>query len=112
MAPKVPITPVNIAPQGERLYDHRSARGGSEAIDEDVDADVNAGAHTKRGAELGHPYEHDCGELVRPGEINRGEGRVDPIGGAFEPQKIPARPPNWRAPPNCSLRNDAGPLRK
>jgi hypothetical protein len=40
-----------------------------EAVDQHVDADVDAGAHAVRGAELGHPDEHDDAQLLRPAEV-------------------------------------------
>ena len=72
------MMPVNSAP-------HRSAKtitglrdDGREPLDEDVDADMDAGAHAERRAELRHPHEHVGGELLRPGEVDRGERRGRP----------------------------------
>ena len=80
-------------PAQRREHDHRLACGGRELLDEDVDADMDTGAHPERRAELRHPHEHVGGELLRPGEVDRGERQVDPVGDGSEPDEaVPVRP--------------------
>jgi hypothetical protein len=59
--------PVNSAPASRPKTMNR--RTLSQAVDQHVDADVDAGAHTVGGAELGHPHEHDDAQLLRPAEV-------------------------------------------
>ncbi len=106
-APSVPMTPVNSAPHNSANTITGLRRRGRELLDEDVDADMDAGAHAERGAEFRHPHEHVGGELLRPGQIDRGEREVDPVRGDARARRGHAAPPRWRAPRNCWRRSDA-----
>ncbi len=46
--------------------DHAPARERTDAIDEHVHADVDAGSHAVGGAEFRHPDEHVDAQLLRP----------------------------------------------
>ena len=65
------MTPVNSAPHSEANTITGLRAAGESRFDEDVDADMDAGAHAERRAELRHPHEHVGGELLRPGEVDR-----------------------------------------
>jgi hypothetical protein len=57
---------------GEQAENHElGARAAGQAVDQHVDADVDAGAHAVGGAELGHPDEHDDAQFLRPAEVER-----------------------------------------
>jgi len=47
-------------------------------VDQNVDADVDAGAHAIGGAELRHPDEHVDADLLRPGQVDVVENRIEP----------------------------------
>ena len=57
--------------------DHALARRRPQHVDENVDADMDAGAHAIGGAELGHPDEHVDAQLLRPGDVDRAEPTED-----------------------------------
>ena len=61
------MTPVNSAPHSSANTITGLRADGRKPVDEHVDADVDAGAHAERGAELRHPDEHVGGKLLRPG---------------------------------------------
>ena len=56
---------------GQAKNDELAAHPVFEAVDQHIDADVNAGTHAVGCAELGHPDEHDDAELLRPTEVER-----------------------------------------
>ncbi len=47
-----------------------------ELIDQDVDADMDAGAHAIGRAEFRHPDEHVDAQLLRPGDVNGDQIRI------------------------------------
>ncbi len=51
-----------------------------QAVDHDVDADMDAGAHAIRGAELRHPHEHVDAKFLRPGEVDTEQRVLDAAG--------------------------------
>ena len=70
LAPMVPTTKVNSAPQN-RPNRMTFLRGlGLSMIDQDVDADMDAGAHAIGRAELRHPHEHVDAQFLRPGQVD------------------------------------------
>ena len=77
----------------QREHDHRPARRRGQSFDQDIDADMDAGAYAERGAEFRHPHEHVGGKLLRPGQIDRGQRDVDPVSGMGENDKPVRRRP-------------------
>ena len=63
----------------QREQDHLLARVLRQAVDEQVDADMDAGAHAIGGAELRHPDEHVDAEFLRPGQVERGKPQIDAL---------------------------------
>src|SRR5215471_12959618 len=57
--------------------DHWLARMRRQQIDQDVDADMDAGAHAIGGAEFRHPDEHVDAEFLRPRQIACGKPGID-----------------------------------
>jgi hypothetical protein len=49
--------------------DHPLRLGARQAVDENVDADVDSRAHPVGGAEFRHPHEHVDAQFLRPGKI-------------------------------------------
>ena len=69
-APSVPMIPVKNAPASRSEDDEPGAHPVREPVDQHVDADVDAGAHAVRGAELRHPDEHVDAELLGPAQVD------------------------------------------
>src|SRR5439155_24757437 len=57
-------------------HDDLLARPGLQHVDGDVDADVDAGAHTVGGAELRHPHEDVDAQFLRPGQVDIVDERI------------------------------------
>jgi len=57
----------------QREQDDMLARMFGQAIDQQIDADMDAGAHAVGRAELRHPDEHVDAEFLRPGQIQLGQ---------------------------------------
>ena len=75
-APMVPTIAVNSAPPSRPNRMTPFCQRVIEPLDQDVDADMDAGAHAIGRAELRHPDEHVDAELLRPGELDRKQDRI------------------------------------
>ena len=73
--PNTATMPVNSAPHSRPNTITRLRDAAAQHVDEDVDADMDAGAHAIGGAELGHPDEHVDAQLLRPGQVQGREPR-------------------------------------
>ena len=62
--------PVKSAPAKSPNRTNFLASAFRKPVDHHIDADVDAGAHAVRGAELGHPHEHVDAKLLRPRQID------------------------------------------
>jgi hypothetical protein len=73
----VPTIAVNRAPPNRPNRIHPFPPPIVEAVDQDVDADMDAGAHAIGGAELRHPDEHVDAEFLGPGEVDPEQIRIE-----------------------------------
>jgi hypothetical protein len=64
-----------------------------EPIDQHVDADVDAGAHAVRRAELGHPHEHEDAQLLCPRQVPGHEPAEDTARYGSQPNEALRRRP-------------------
>ena len=60
---------VKVAPASRPKMINLLRSGCFHLIDQDIDPDMDAGAHTVGGAEFGHPDEHDDAQFLGPAEI-------------------------------------------
>src|ERR1700750_3229214 len=77
VAPSVPPIAGKTPPEEGADRRVRLVQAGRKPVDEDVDADMDAGAHAIGRAELRHPHEHVDAKLLRPGDVKLDEIRIE-----------------------------------